>query len=227
VSATGATSRRTTAGRLPGDSASLPLFATALRSGAARRSPSEVMARHASRSSVIILSRVSELHPASARCLHRCLSGNPSRRPSSPRPLSAACPRRDHTRLVLGPDCIQPSSTRSVHVGHLRRQDDVAFGAPAHPPALCPLDAVSTSKYSAARRASNSLTWRGLVRRPRIRAYLSFPLPNTPSNRFNKFRPEIVFDNSLASLLLIVLRLPSSKSSDRDDGHRTHLRIVP
>src|SRR5664279_1876316 len=53
--------------------------------------------------------------------------------------------------------------------------------------ASAPLDAVSTSKYSADSRASNSLTLAGTSSTTRIRADIETLLPDKPSDGFNKF----------------------------------------
>src|ERR1700738_1828681 len=95
--------------------------------------------------------------------------------------------------------------------------------------ASAPLDAVSTSKYSADSRASNSLTLAGTSSTTRIRADIEIlPLPDKPSNGFNKFADRYrLGQRGLAAAfpdtLLIALH---RKSGDRHHRDRAQLRIV-
>src|SRR4029079_6881415 len=89
-------------------------------------------------------------------------------------------------------------------------------------------EAVSTSKYSAESRASNSLTLAGTSSTTRIRADIPTLLSDEPSDGLN----ELAYRNRLgqirlASALADALFVPlHGKGGDRDDRNGPQLRIV-
>src|ERR1700712_2883937 len=94
--------------------------------------------------------------------------------------------------------------------------------------ACAPLEAVTTSKYSADSRASRSLTLAGTSSTTRIRADIDTLLPDKPSNGFNKLADrdrlgQIGLAASFADAFLVALH---RKRRDRDHRNRAQFRIV-
>ncbi len=163
----------------------LPVSAMALRSGACTPISSEVSARIRS-SSVIIFSRVSERTRAISTMSVTGLVRKSSAPASSPRTRSAGLSRA--VTITTGMKCVtgldfsrrqtsKPSMsgimTSSRMMSHSARWQICSASAP--------LEAVSTSKYSAESRASSNLTLAGTSSTTRMRADIETSL--YPINR--------------------------------------------
>ena len=152
----------------------MPLSATALRSGASMPISSEVMARMRS-SSVIIFSRVSERTRAISTTSDTGLVRKSSAPASSPRTrsagLSSAVTITTGMKWVAGLDFSRRQTSKPSMSGIMTSSRMMSHSARAQiSSASAPLVAVSTSKYSADRRASSSLTLAGTSSTTRIRA---------------------------------------------------------
>src|SRR6202166_4984227 len=84
-----------------------------------------------------------------------------------------------------------------------------------------PLDAVMTSKYSADSRASSSLTLAATSSTTRIRADIENPLPDKPSNGFDKLADrnrlgQICLAAALADALFVALHGKGGHRNDRN-----------
>ena len=158
-----------------------PLSAIALRSGACMPISSEVMARMRS-SSVIIFNRVSERTRAISTMSDTGLVRKSSAPASSPRTrsagLSSAVTMTTGMKCVAGLDFSRRQTSNPSMSGIITSSRMMSHSARVQiERASAPLDAVSTSKYSADRRASSSLTLAGTSSTTRIRADIETPLP--------------------------------------------------
>src|SRR5262249_57748196 len=94
--------------------------------------------------------------------------------------------------------------------------------------ACLPFAAVTTSKYSADRRASSSFTFAGISSTTRIRADIRVPLPDKTANGFDKLADrdrlrQIRFAAAFADALFVALH---RKRSDCNDRNGMKLRVV-
>src|ERR1700712_4700608 len=209
-----------------------PLSATAVRSGASMPISSEVIARIRN-SSVIILSRVNERTRAISTTSDTGLVRKSSAPASSPRTrsagLSSAVMITTGMKWVAGLDLSRRQTSKPSISGIMTSSRMMSHSARAQTAsASAPLDAVSTSKYSADSRASSSLTLAGTSSTTRIRADIEIPLPDKPPNGFNKFADrdrlgQIGLAAALADPFLVALH---RERSDRDHRDRAQLRIV-
>src|SRR5205823_6584279 len=210
-----------------------PLSATAVRSGASMPISSEVMARMRS-SSVIIFSRVSERTRAISTMSDTGLVKKSSAPASSPRTrsagLSSAVMITTGMKWVAGLDFSRRQTSKPSMSGIMMSSSTMSHSARAHiASASAPLEAVSTSKYSADNRASRSFTLAGISSTTRIRADMETQLlPDKTPYRLNKLADrnrfgQISFAAAFADSFFVALH---GKGGDRDDGNCAQLRIV-
>src|SRR6476646_1627050 len=204
-----------------------PLSAIALRSGACMPISSEVMARMRS-SSVIIFSRVNERTRAISTMSETGLVRKSSAPASSPRTrsagLSSAVMITTGMKCVAGFDLSRRQTSKPSISGIITSSRMMSHSASASPP----LDAVSTSKYSADSRASSNLTLAGTSSTTRIRADIQIPLPDKSPNGFNEFADrdrlrQIRLAAAFADPLLVALH---RERRHRDHRDRAQRRIV-
>src|ERR1700710_349251 len=210
----------------------MPLSATALRSGASMPISSEVMARMRS-SSVIIFNRVSERTRAISTTSDTGLVRKSSAPASRPRTrsdgLSSAVTITTGMKCVAGLDFRRRQTSKPSMSGIMTSSRMMSHSAREQiSSASVPLDAVNTSKYSADRRASKSLTLAGTSSTTRIRADIELSLPDKPSNGFDKLADrdrfgQIGFATTLANALLVALHRKRGNRNHRDSAQ---LRIV-
>ncbi len=168
----------------------LPRSAMALRSGAWTPISSEVMARMRS-SSVIIFRRVSERTRAISTTSDTGLVRKSSAPASSPRTRSdgesSAVTITTGMKCVAGLDFSRRQTSKPSMSGIMTSSRMMSHSARAQiASASAPLQAVTTSKYSADRRASSSLTLAGTSSTTRIRADIANSLPDKPPNGFDE-----------------------------------------
>src|SRR6185437_8269841 len=212
-----------------------PVSATASRSGACTPISSEVTARKRN-SSVIIFKRVNERTRAISTTSDTGLVRKSSAPASSPRTrsdgLSSAVTITTGMKWVAGLDfsrrqTSKPSMsgimTSSRMISHSEREQISSASAP--------LEAVSTSKYSADSRASSSLTFAGTSSTTRIRALIELD-PSRSSQEVAHRLDELAHRDrlgqiglaaALADALLVTLH---GKSRHRHHGDRLQLRVV-
>src|SRR6266436_2335298 len=211
----------------------LPESATAPRSGACTPISSEVMARRRS-SSVIIFRRVSERTRAISTMSDTGLVRKSSAPASRPRTrstgLSSAVIMTTGMKFVAGFDFSRRQTSKPSISGIITSSRMMSHSARAQiSSASAPLDAVRTSKYSADSRASKSLTLAGTSSTTRMRADKeSSPLPDKPSDGFNKFAHrdrlgQIGLAAALADAFLVALH---REGRDRDHRNRAQLGII-
>src|SRR5688572_140885 len=210
-----------------------PASDTALRSGACTPISSEVMARMRS-SSVIIFSRVSERTRAISTTSDTGLVRKSSAPASSPRTrsagLSSAVTITTGMKCVAGSDFSRRQTSKPSISGIMTSSRTMSHSAREQiSSASAPLLAVSTSKYSADRRASSSFTLAGISSTTRIRADIETQLlPDKTSHRLNKLADrnrlgQIGLAAAFANSLLVALH---RKGGDRDHGDHAQLRII-
>src|SRR6476661_9988641 len=209
-----------------------PVSAIALRSGACTPISSEVMARMRS-SSVIIFRRVSERTRAISTMSDTGLVRKSSAPASSPRTrsagLSSAVMITTGMKCVAGFDLSRRQTSKPSMSGIMTSSRMMSHSARAQTASASPpLDAVSTSKYSADSRASSNLTLAGTSSTTRIRADIQIPLPDKSPNGFNEFADrdrlrQIRLAATFADPLLVALHRERRYRDHRDRAQR---RIV-
>src|SRR5882757_8514656 len=210
----------------------MPLSATAERSGASMPISSEVMARMRN-SSVIIFSRVSERTRAISTTSDTGLVRKSSAPASRPRTrsdgLSSAVTITTGMKCVAGLDFSLRQTSKPSMSGIITSSRMMSHSARAQISSACVLlDAVTTSKYSADSRASNSLTLAGTSSTTRIRADIETLLSDKSPNGFNKRADrdrlgQIGLTATLADTFLVALH---RKRRDRDYRNGAQFRIV-
>src|SRR5581483_8928311 len=211
----------------------LPVSLTALRSGACTPISSEVMARMRS-SSVIILRRVRERTRAISTRSETGLVRKSSAPASSPRTrsagLSSAVIITTGMKWVAGFDFRRRHTSKPSMSGIMTSSRMMSHSARAAiSSASPPLDAVSTSKYSADSRASSSFTLAATSSTTRIRADTEMnSLPDKSTHGLDELADrdrlgEIGLATALADTLLVALH---GEGRDGDDGNGAQLRVV-
>src|SRR5262245_13059208 len=210
----------------------LPVSLTALRSGACTPISSEVIARMRN-SSVIIFSRVSErtraISTRSDTGLVRKSSAPASRPRTRSAGLSSAVIITTGMKCVNGLDFSRRHTSKPSMSGIMTSSRMMSHSARWQIcSASAPLAAVSTSKYSADRRASRSFTLAGTSSTTRIRADTTKLLPNKSTDGLDEFADgnrlgQIRLAAALADAFFVALH---RKGGDGDDGNGAQLRIV-
>src|SRR3954470_17861271 len=210
----------------------LPASATALRSGACTPISSEVSARMRS-SSAIIFSRVSERTRAISTTSETGLVRKSSAPASSPRTrsagLSSAVTITTGMKCVAGLDFSRRHTSNPSMSGIITSSRMMSHSARAEiASASAPLQAVSTSKYSADSRASRSFTLAAISSTTRIRADTEILLPDKTPDGFNEFADrdrlrQIGLAAALADAFLVALH---RERRYRDDRNAAQFRIV-
>src|ERR1700710_773894 len=210
----------------------LPASATALPSGACTPISSEVMARMRS-SSVIIFNRVSDRTRAISTTSDTGFVKKSSAPASSPRTrsegLSSAVTITTGMKCVAGLAFRRRQTSKPSMSGIITSSRMMSHSARAQiASASAPLDAVNTSKYSAASRASSSFTLAEISSTTKIRADIKTLLADKTPNCFYKFADrdrlgKIRLAAAFADAFLVALH---RERRDRDHRNGAQLRIV-
>src|ERR1700754_2985704 len=185
-------------------------------------------------SSVIIFRRVKERTRAISTMSDTGLVRKSSAPASRPRTrsagLSSAVTMTTGMKCVAGLDFSRRHTSKPSISGIMTSSRTMSHSARAQiSSASAPLLAVSTSKYSADRRASNSFTLAGISSTTRIRADIERQLlPDKTPYCFNKLSDRNRFGQiglaaAFTDPFLVALH---RKGGDRDNGNGAQLRIV-
>src|SRR5690349_15445056 len=184
-------------------------------------------------SSVIIFSRVSERTRAISTTSDTGLVRKSSAPASSPRTrsaaLSSAVTMTTGMKWVAGLDFSRRQTSKPSMSGIMTSRRMISHSVRVQmSSASAPLLAVRTSKYSADRRASNSLTLAGTSSTTRTRADTELSLPHKPPDGLDEFADrdrfgQISLATAFADALFIALH---RKGGDRDHRDSPQFRIV-